>query len=221
MTHRVEILGTEMVTHNVKRFRVEKPRGYRFEPGQATDVAVDKEGWREEKHPFTFTALNDWDHLEFTIKLYPEHEGVTNELRKLETWDHLLIEDPWGTIQYKGKGAFIAGGAGVTPFIAILRQLEKEGTLAGHTLMFSNRAEKDIILKNEFELMSGLRTIFTLTGETHPNLEQGRIDRAFLEKHIDDFSQHFYVCGPDAMVNDIKGHLDSLGAETESLVFEA
>ncbi|WDR00201.1 hypothetical protein PSC71_05305 [Devosia sp. J2-20] len=37
--------------------------------------------------------------------------------------------DAWGTIQYQEPGTFIAGGAGVTPFIAILRDLQAKDTL--------------------------------------------------------------------------------------------
>ncbi|WP_404400377.1 FAD-binding oxidoreductase [Pelagibacterium halotolerans] len=220
MTHQLTINSIEPVTHNVRRFRLEKPEGFRFEPGQATEVAIDKDGWRDNKHPFTFTSLNDWPELELTTKIYPERQGVTDQLGRLQPGDHLLIDNPWGTIQYKGKGTFIAGGAGVTPFIAILRQLEKDGALVGNTLLFSNRTEGDIILRNEFELMSGLRTIYTLTDEDMPGYEHGRIDKAMLERHIDDFSQHFYVCGPDAMVDDIKAMLAELGAEADSVVFE-
>jgi predicted ferric reductase len=45
------------------------------------------------------------------------------KIRKLKHGDELIIRDVWGAIEYKGE-VFIAGGAGVTPFIAILRQLQ-------------------------------------------------------------------------------------------------
>ena len=34
-------------THNVKTFRVTKPAGFIFTPGQATDLSLNKEGWKE------------------------------------------------------------------------------------------------------------------------------------------------------------------------------
>jgi ferredoxin-NADP reductase len=220
MTHTVEILETDNVTHNVRRFRVEKPAGFVFKPGQATEVTLDREEWRDEKRPFTFTSLNDWDDLEFTIKIYPDHGGVTDQLGRLEAGDRLIIDDPWGTIEYKGPGVFIAGGAGVTPFIAILRDLEKKGAIVGHTLIFSNKRERDIILRSEFEAMHGLNTIFTLTGEEVAGLEHGKVDRDFITRHVKDFDQKFYVCGPDGMVEDMKDLLSEFGADTEGLVFE-
>ncbi len=134
--HILKIISTEPVTHNVKHFRVEKPESYHFTPGQATEVAVNKPEWKNERRPFTFTSLNEWDHLEFTIKIYPERNGVTNQLGMLKAGDELLLHDVWGAIHYKGEGTFIAGGAGVTPFIAIFRQLRKDKKLGNNKLIF-------------------------------------------------------------------------------------
>jgi len=141
MDHSVEILAIEDVTHNVRRYRFEKPAGYSFKPGQATDVSLDEEGWRGKKHPFTFTALTDDQQLEFTIKSYfnTGGDGVTEHLYGYTPGRRLIIRDVWGTITYRGPGVFIAGGAGVTPFIAILRDLHHRRKLAGHALVVSNR----------------------------------------------------------------------------------
>ena len=113
--HSVKILDIADVTHNVRRYTLEKPPGYSFKPGQATEVSLDEEGWRDKKHPFTFTALSEWDHLEFTIKSYfnTGEDGVTERLFSYVPGDRLLLRDVWGTITYKGPGTFIAGGAGM------------------------------------------------------------------------------------------------------------
>ena len=63
--HILKIRAIEPVTHNVKHFEVEKPQGYQYIPGQATEVAINNPKWKDERRPFTFTSLNDWDHLEF------------------------------------------------------------------------------------------------------------------------------------------------------------
>ena len=217
---------TEFVTHDVKRFILEKPKGYKFIPGQATDVAINKPSWVDKTHPFTFTSLNEDKVLEFIIKgyplkLYPNHTGMTEQLHKLSPGDALLLDEPWGTINYKGPGVFIAGGAGLTPFIAILRMLKKDGKIEGNKLIFSNKTAKDVILEKEFREMFGTNDlILTLTREKVNGYESGRVHGTFLKKHIKDFSQNFYVCGPKKMVEDLKKDLGEMGAKTDSVVFE-
>ncbi|WP_020402730.1 FAD-binding oxidoreductase [Gracilimonas tropica] len=223
MAHTLKITDIEEVTHDVRKITFEKPEGFEFEPGQATEVAIDKEGWRDEKRPFTFTSLNDEDHLQFVIKVYPDHDGVTEQIGKLKVGDSLIIDEPWGTIQYKGEGVFLAGGAGVTPFIAILRDLYKKGKISGNKLIFSNKTEKDIILKDEFETMLGDQFVNVITDEKpkgdHIFLD-GFIDKDFLASQIDDFDQPFYVCGPMPFNESVMGYLKELGADPEALVFE-
>ncbi len=219
-TYRVKILQIEEVTHDVKRFTLEKPNDYQFIPGQATDITLEKEEWKDEKRPFSFTSLNEDPYLEFTIKVYKEHKGVTEQLGMLKEGDFLVLRDPFGAIHYQGPGVFIAGGAGITPFIAILRQLNKEGKIAGNTLLFSNKAKEDIILENELKDMLGKNCIFTLTREEVKRYDFGRIDVDYLKKKVSNFKQHFYICGPPRMVNDIKAFLEQLGAHPDTVVFE-
>lgn len=218
--HIVRILSITPVTHDVRRFKVEKPSGYVFTPGQATDVAVNQVSWREERRPFTFTSLSEWDHLEFTIKIYRDHPGVTNTLGTLNPGDELLLHDVWGAIAYKRPGVFLAGGAGITPFIAIIRQLHHDKLLQGNQLFFSNKTVGDIILKDEFEMMLGKDFHNTITQEAVEGYDHRLIDKHFLKEKITDFSQDFYVCGPDAFTSSITSALHELGAKPEAVVFE-
>ena len=218
--HIVKVLKVENVTHNVRRFTVEKPDGYSFTPGQATEVSINKESIKNERRPFTFTSLNEWPNLEFTTKIYTDHHGLTEALGKVKEGDELIIHDVWGAINYKGPGVFIAGGAGVTPFIAIFRELQKDNKLEGNRLIFSNKTEKDIILKDEFSKMLGKKFYNTLTQEKNEKYDHRKIDKTFLQDKIKDFTQNFYVCGPDQFVKDITAALEGLGAKSDSVVFE-
>lgn len=216
----VKILQTEQVTHNVKRFKLERPKGIEFIPGQAADVSINKGKWVDEKRPFTFTGLTNWDHLEFTIKIYNDHHGVTEQLGLLKAGDEIIIHDVFGAIHYAGEGVFIAGGAGVTPFIAILRQLHNEKRLGNNVLLFSNRTEADIILKTEFESMLGKNFINTLTKEKSTRYDNRVIDAEFLRPWTKDASRHFYICGPDPMVEGIKKALLSLEVVENKIIIE-
>lgn len=220
MEHQVTIKDVHEETHDVRSFIVEKPKNYSFVPGQGAQIALDKEGWRDEARPFTFCSLRDDPHLEFVIKIYSDHDGMTNQLGDVEPGDQFLLGNAWGAIQYKGPGVFLAGGAGVTPFIAILRDLYRKNKIDGNKLLFSNKTEEDIILQDEFQQMLGDNFINTLTREENPAYEQGRIDKQMLQKYIDDFDQHFYLCGPMQFVKELMSDLKDLGVETDGLVFE-
>ncbi len=218
--HQVKIISMEPVTHNVIRFKVEKPSGYRFVPGQATELSINQRGWEEEKRPFTFTSLNAWPNLEFTIKIYRDHPGVTNKLGTLKPGDGLVLRDVWGAIQYRGEGVFIAGGAGVTPFIAIFRQLREEGKIGGNQLLFANKTSGDIILKEEFSRMLGDHFINILSDRAEPGFEHGRIDSEWIRSKIPDLNRKFYICGPDPMVKDMQEALRELGIAGEAVTVE-
>lgn len=221
--HRGRVLHREPVTRDTYLYIIEKPEGFEFRPGQAVELAIDEEGWREEKRPFTITSLPENPRLQFIIKTYTsdEHEGVTEHLgRDIVVNDRVIFGDAWGAIEYQGPGVFIAGGAGVTPFISILRQLEKHDKIENNRLFFSNKTHQDVILQGELFRMLGRQVVCTLTQEEHRDYEHGRIDRQWLESRVDDFDQPFYLCGPPEMVKSLKETLEELGANPDSLVFE-
>jgi ferredoxin-NADP reductase len=218
--HRVKILECSYINHDVKRFIVEKPEGYTFIPGQATMVSIDLPEWRDELRPFTFTSLNEWPYLEFTIKIYEDHHGVTGQLGKTNAGATLLLHSIFGTIQYKGPGVFIAAGAGVTPFIAILRDLYNRKMIAGNKLILSNKTSGDIIYGKELYHMLGPDFINVFTREGVVGFRERRIDRNYLIEMIHDFSSHFYVCGPDDFVTNMNSYLLSLGAVAGGIIFE-
>lgn len=221
MPHVVKILRSTFITPNVKRFEVERPKGYRFVPGQACEVAINAEGWTDKRRPFTFTNLPTARKLEFIIKIYDDHDGVTKRLGLLRAGDELILHEPFGAITYQGPGYFIAGGTGVTPFIAILRQLHKEERVKGNTLLVSNRTVSDLILDDEMLHLMGEKhylRIFSRQGVI--GFRERHIDRDLLVALVQDFDQHFYVCGPKGFVNDINTILLSLGVNAQLLVFE-
>nr|WP_294872800.1 FAD-binding oxidoreductase [uncultured Pedobacter sp.] len=218
--HIVKILSIENITHNVKRFTVEKPANYTFIPGQATDVAINKPALKSIMGPFTFTSLNQSGYLEFTIKIYKDHDGLTNKLSALNPTDELIIHDVFGTINYKGPGVFIAGGAGITPFLAILRQLKLEDSLSGNQLLFANHNENDIIHKTELKYLLGDNYIDVLKDPLDHTTQGGIIDQNLLKKYTGDTRTWYYICGPDAFTAAMVDNLKNLGVQKSHIIIE-
>ena len=219
-SHIVKTKSTDHVTHDVVRIIFEKPAGYTFTPGQATEVAINKNGWKEERRPLTFTSLPGEDHLEFTIKTYPSRKGVTNEILNLKPGDELIIHDVWGAISYKGEGVFIAGGAGITPFLSIFRYLESKNEINNNLLIFANKTKADIIHEAEFKKLLGNAFINILSDEEVSGYAHGMITEDFLKAHIVNFNKPFYVCGPPPMMDAIQKQLTNLGVGSNSIVVE-
>lgn len=220
MNHTVTLLMSQFVTHDVKRFIVSKPQGVSITPGQGVELAINQPGLSEQGRPFTPTGLAADRVLEFTIKGYADHAGVTQALHQLEPGAELLMSEPFGTISYQGPGVFIAGGAGITPFLAILRDLARRGELDKQTLIFSNKTPRDVICEKELRHLLGERYLLLSTGADAPGYVHRRVDRAFLEEKIRDFDQRFYVCGPPPFMEAVNAALTDMGARAESLVFE-
>ncbi|WP_439523883.1 FAD-binding oxidoreductase [Marivita sp.] len=221
MTFTLTLQSIEPVTHDTHHLVFKKPDGYEYTPGQACDFALAKDGWRNEQRPFTFTGLPTDATLEFVIKSYPDHDGVTEQIAGMQMTDQVEISEPWGAIEDKGPGVFIAGGAGITPFIAILkRRLQTHGTLEGCHLVFSNKTEADIILRETFTSMPGLVCHFVVTDEADSDFAADRINAEFLQGIVSETNGPIYVCGPEPMIDDVLKALGTLDVPDDRIITE-
>lgn len=218
--HILKIASIDKVTHDVLRIITNKPKGFDFLPGQATNIAINKSGWLKVERPFSFTNLPTNNSLEFTIKTYPEHENVTDKLLELKKDDELVLHDVFGAITYKGEGIFIAGGAGITPFISIFRNLKAKNEIGNNKLLFANKTKADIILEKEFEELLGDKFVNILSDEKTEGYHYGRVTEEFLKENITDFTQQFYICGPPPMIKEVENQLVNLGVNKKLITKE-
>lgn len=219
MAHQMTLKSIEPVTHDTNHLVFDRPEGFEYAPGQGVELHLLKEGWEDEGRPFTPVTLPHEPTLEFVIKSYPGHDGVTEQIGKMQPGDEVRMKGPFGAISDQGPGNFIAGGAGVTPMIAVLRKrLHDHGTLEGSTLIFANKTEADIIWRHRFEAMEGLKTVFVVD-EADASVPQQRLDREYLSRFVDAYSR-CYLCGPPPMMKAVRGALRDLGVADERIVEE-
>lgn len=217
--HKVKILSAEKIAQNIYRLLLEKPEGYTFLPGQFTEVTINGENDENYKRHFSFTGLNQVNYLEFIIKSCGNNDILVKKIIGLQKDDKLIISEPQGNLIYKGMGTFIAGGTGITPFIAIFRNLKQDNELAGNKLIYSNKTINDIILHNELSEMLGMNYINLFTKERFQTYYFGRIDSNLLRMEIIDFAQYFYVSGSPEFVQSINSILREFEAAEDSIIF--
>lgn len=220
MAHVVKIQAINRITPDVLQVRLEKPQGIVFVPGQAADVSINIKGWEQEKRPFTFTSIPSDDFLEFTIKTYPAHKGVTNQLLQLAAGDELVIHEVFGDINYNGEGLFIAGGAGITPFLSIFRCLESQDQIGNNQLLFANKTKADIIHEAYFAKLLGKNFINVLSDENLQGYFNGFITERILSDLIAGNDKKIYLCGPPPMMNAIKQMLANLHIDKANIIEE-
>jgi len=219
-TYRARLLLSGFVTHDVRRYVLTRPEGFEFKPGQGTEIAIDTPDWHKAHRPFTPTSLPGDGALEFTVKSYRDRGGVTSVLPGLDPGTEFTLTPAFGTITYQGPGTFIAGGAGITPMLAIVRDLARRGELGGHRMLFSNKTPADVVCERELRHCFGDDLVLTCTRGAAPGYESSRINREFLAEHVRDFGARFYVCGPPGFAKDVTAALRELGADADALIFE-
>ena len=130
---------------------------------------------------------------------------------QLKKDDGLILHEVFGAIAYKGEGVFIAGGAGVTPFISIFRQLQLENKIGSNKLIFANKTASDIIYNEMFRNLLGKNFINILSEEQKGSYAHGHITESLLKEHIEDLNKPIYLCGPEPMMDEIEKQLINLG----------
>lgn len=217
-----EILNIIDETHDVKTFRLKRPKELKFKPGQYCLVGIDDVHFSGESRPFTFSSssLAD-DYFELTIKKIGEFTG---RMFKLNVGDKLLIKGPMDsrlafdeTIKYI---VFIAGGSGITPFMSAIRYVKDKDLNNEIILFYSNKTRQDIIYKKELDSFDKIKVVYPLTDE-NPDGKTGRIDILMIKNHLGDLSKYsYYLCGPPGMVNGLKTSLIEEDIPEQNVFFE-
>lgn len=194
-TYTVSCLAIEQVTHDTYRLIMQKPPGYTYIPGHSANLRIIEQGLETLSRPFTFISHPDDHVVSIIFKDYAQRDGLSTRLARIQPGQQLELSESFGAISYNGPGIFVAGGVGITPFLAILRDLKKHNTLQANTLLYSNKTRSDIIYETELRALLGDQCIITLTREQADGYHHGRIDQKMLAPYIQDASAQWYICG--------------------------
>lgn len=106
-----------------------------------------------------------------------------------------------------GARLFLAAGSGITPLMAMTRELAARGMPAPLTLLYWARRREDLCFVDELRALAARHTNFnvrfllTRQEPTAGDEDAGRIDPALLSRHADDLAgREVYACGPGGFV---------------------
>ena len=215
----------------VKSFRFKTANDLVFKPGQFFFVGIMINGKERTKH-FSFSnSPTETGYIEFTKRLTGSE--FSSALNNLKPGDQAKINAPYGNFTFEGeykKIAFLSGGIGITPIRSISKYAVDKDLPTDIVLLYGNNTERDIIFKQDFDLMSGLKKnfkiVYTLTSkDINKDSWQGKtgyIDADMIKEQIPNYNDRvFFICGPPAMVEVLHKTLkEKLSISEEKIVIE-
>ena len=168
-----------------------------------------------EFHPFTISALGPDGELALGIKALGD---CTQHLQSLEQGVTARIQGPFGDFlceQASGPGLWIAGGIGITPFLARLRSGPPAHSVR---LIYLYRTEADAAYIHELQAFEDSCANFSLTAK-----ESGSTAPPFSEI-IPAISElpglNCFLCGPPGLVASAVKYLTAQGVPGSQIHFE-
>ena len=229
----MEIERATMELPDTKTLRLKWPEDYAvdFLTGQFITVYWPHKQKYKRAYSLSSSAL-DRGHFEITIKR--DGKMGTSLVDWAEEGDSLWVIEPTGrflpVLDPPDKHLIcIAGGSGVTPFRAFVREATQLKLATKITVLYSVRTTHDVIFDEEFRALEKENPNFeflvtcTRLADNDPwEGRRGRIDAAWVKEQVGDLENTiFYACGPNALV-DFSTNLvrDGLGVGKEQMLIE-
>lgn len=191
----------------------------RIAPGQFVLVAFGNgPGFQgcEEFHPFTVSNLNERGVLTVTIKALG---ACTSHVQRLQAGTHVRVQGPFGNFLPSGETRaqlWIAGGIGITPFIARLRVSPPTVPIS---LIYLYRHLSDAAFAQELMLLKTsiptLELVQVETGDTAPELD------TLLARVSDLDRRDVRVCGPAPLVAGLRREFKRRNLPLQQIHFES
>jgi ferredoxin-NADP reductase len=210
---------TERVTSIVLRL----PGWAGHRAGQHVDVRLTAEDGYQAQRSYSIASAPEDDDLVLTVERLEDGEVSSYLVGELRAGDELELRGPIGGyfVWEEGLGGpllLLAGGSGIAPLRAILRHHRDVGSSVPVRLLYSARAEPELIFREELERAGDECPVdvrFTLTRERPPGWRGygRRIDRELIAGVTWPPAERplVYVCGPTGFVEAAAGALVSLG----------
>jgi ferredoxin-NADP reductase len=219
-----EVAEVRPETGRVATLALEVPGWDGHLPGQHLDVRLTAEDGYTAERAYSIASAPDGERVELAVERLDDGEVSPYLTEELRQGDQLELRGPVGGyfVWEPGRGGpllLVAGGSGVVPLMAMLRQRAATGSQVPARLLYSSRSLDDVIFREELERLAaagdGLTVTHALTRAQPPGWTgyARRIDAAMLEEvgWRPDERPLAYVCGPTRLVEAVAGQLVALG----------
>ncbi|WP_246000310.1 2Fe-2S iron-sulfur cluster binding domain-containing protein [Nocardioides pocheonensis] len=221
----------DLLTHDIRwlGLRLNDESAMSFVAGQYVEVAVPDapDQWR------SFSMANpsmESGRVDLIVKLLPEGRFSTALDQRLKVGDQLQLRGPLGQfgVQLSHRPmVMIAGGSGMAPILAMLRDLAATGNRREVTFLYGARTARDLFLvevlqdlARQNEWLTFIPALSEPNGDPAWNGETGLITEV-LARHLPSTTGwEAYLCGPPLMIDAAVEVLTTSGCKDRHIHFD-
>ncbi|MEX5719105.1 FAD-binding oxidoreductase [Geodermatophilus maliterrae] len=202
-------------------------------PGQHVDVRLTAEDGYTAQRSYSIASPPEDPRLHLLVEDLPGGEVSPYLTEEMQAGDDLELRGPIGGYFVWSAAAdaatpaerrrpvqLVAGGAGVSPFLAMLDHARRAGDPTPVRLLYSARTADDVLGGD----LLGPGATVTLTRGAPPDWTgpTGRVDGALLQEHAfpPDARPRVFVCGPTVFVETVATTLVDLGHPPSAIRLE-
>lgn len=174
----------------------------------------EQEDLRGRQRFFTISSAPFQKFPSITTRIEKKPSTFKKMLDNMEIGDEINAKGPDGDFvlnKNAGLNIFIAGGVGITPFISMLREIDKKKSNKLIKLFYASKIN-DILFKNEIDEITKKNNNIEVVYFNGPE----RINKQSIKEFIS-LKTYFFVSGPDPMVSDFENYLKEAGVREENL----
>jgi predicted ferric reductase len=165
----------------------------------------------KESHPFTISSWTGTGSLILSAKSLGDY---TSQLSHEHIGEEVNVEGPYGEFSYlygSSKQVWVAGGIGVTPFVAMVEHMLTQETLPYQIdFFYSTRTKQDALYQDIFQ--SAAQKFPSFMYHPMPSDTEGYITGEFLVEKVQGILlKDIFICGPPPMMKALIASLTGLG----------
>jgi ferredoxin-NADP reductase len=212
-------------TDDVRTFRLARPPGFEFLPGQFLAIRVRVDAREHVRCYSISSAPSASGFLEISVK----RQGLVSSMlhATLRPGSTAAIRRPAGAFVYPAGDdrplLLIAGGIGITPLRSMLRHAIDAEPSRPVALLYSSATPQSFAFLDEFNALARRHrqvrmSLAATRGGGGPAFYAGRIDESLIRTVMPEFHHSVaMLCGPDPMIRDLRRMLSSMGLPPASI----
>lgn len=227
---RAKVAEIEELTHDISRLvlAIEEPEDFDYRPGHYIDLVVPGS---DDRRSFSMANLPGDGRIELIVKRY--EGGLISGLLEdgeLTAGDALDFVGPYGAFHLReGERPvlMVAGGSGMAPQLALLRQMARDGCDRPVRFFYGARGQADLFALEEIERLGSELEDFAFTPVLSDEDWEGETGfvheavAAYLDEGGLDGDLEAYLCGPPPMVEAATEMLiDGRGLDPKQIHFD-